>query len=124
MKIEEICNNLKNFAIVAPTFNDESTFKNYIENKKSKSKALNLNNNKILEVKEVDGCILVNPRFNNQVMDENIFMYFESTDMCLNTIRKGEKIYAFLDIKFDHLGMQSSEKKYSVEIIKNRNWPY
>ena len=126
IKIEEACNNLKNFAIAAPTFNDESTFTNYIENKNSKSKTLNLNNNKILEVKEVDGAAFVvnKLRFNNQVMDENIFMYFESTDMCLNTIRKGEKIYAFLDIKFDHLGLQSSEKKYSVEIIKNRNWHY
>ena len=57
-------------------------------------------------------------------MDENFFMYFESTDMCLNTIRRGEKIYAILNVKFDHLGLQSSEKKYSVEIIKNRNWHY
>ena len=126
IKIDEACNNLKNFAIAAPTFNDESTFTNYIQNKNNKSKALNLNNNKILEVKEVDGAAFVvnKQRFKNQIMDENIFMYFDSTDMCLNTIKRGEKIYVFLDIKFDHLGLQSSEKKYSAEIIKNRNWHY
>ena len=45
-------------------------------------------------------------------------MYFESTDMCLNTFKKGEKIYAILDVKFEHLGLQSSEAKYSDEIKK------
>ncbi len=125
-EIEKVCNNLENFAIVAPTFNDESTFKNYIENNKNESKIFNLNKNKILEVKEVDGAAFVvnKKKFYNEVMDDNIFMYFENTDMCLNTLRRGEKIYAILNIKFDHLGLQSSEKKYSVEIIKNRNWHY
>ena len=51
-------------------------------------------------------------------MDEKIFMYFENIDMCFNTLRRGEKIYAILNAKFDHLGLQSSETKYSVEIKK------
>ncbi len=125
-EIENVCNKLENFAIVAPTFNDESTFKNYIENNESDPKIFNLDEKKILEVKEVDGAafVLNKKKFKNEVMDENMFMYFESTDMCLNTLRRGEKIYAILNIKFDHLGLQSSEKKYSVEIIKNRNWHY
>ena len=125
-EIENICNELENFAIIAPTFNDESTFKNYKQNNKSNPKIFNLNEKKILEVQEVDGAVFVlnKKKFKNEVMDENFFMYFESTDMCLNTIRRGEKIYAILNVKFDHLGLQSSEKKYSVEIIKNRNWHY
>lgn len=125
-EIEKICNSLEDFAIIAPTFNDERTFKNYIENNKSKSKIFNLNEKKVLEVKEVDGAAFVvnKKKFINDVMDENIFMYFDSTDMCLNTLRRGEKIYVILNIKFDHLGLQSSEKKYSEEIIKNRNWHY
>ncbi len=124
-EIEKVCNNLKNFAIIAPTYNDESTFKNYIDDY-SETKILNLDANKILEVKEVDGAAFVinKKKFDNEVMDKNIFMYFENTDMCLNTLRRGEKIYAILNIKFDHLGLQSSEKKYSAEIIKNRNWHY
>ena len=32
---------------------------------------------------------------------------------------EGEKIYAILNIKFDHLGLQSSEKKYSISLIRN-----
>ena len=125
-EIENICNELENFAIIAPTFNDESTFKNYKQKNKSNPKIFNLNEKKILEVQEVDGAVFVlnKKKFKNEVMDENFFMYFESTDMCLNTIRRGEKIYAILNVKFDHLGLQSSEKKYSVEIIKNRNWHY
>ena len=125
-EIEKVCNNLKNFAIIAPTYNDESTFKNYIKDDNSKTKILNLDTNKILEVREVDGAAFVinKKKFNNEVMDKNIFMYFENTDMCLNTLRRGEKIYAILNIKFDHLGLQSSEKKYLAEITKNRNWHY
>ena len=49
---------MKNFAIIAPTYNDESTFKNYIDDY-SKTKILNLDANKILEVKEVDGAAFV-----------------------------------------------------------------
>ena len=63
-------------------------------------------------------------KFKGKVMDDKIFMYFESTDMCFNTIRNNEKIYAILNIKFDHMGLQSSDIKYSFEIIKNRNWHY
>mgnify|MGYP005993928855 FL=1 len=112
LKIEKICNDFKNFAIIAPTFKDERIFKNYIEYKRE-NKILNFYENKILEVKEVDGAAFVinKQKFNNMVMDENIFMYFDSTDMCLNTIRRGEKIYVILNVKFDHLGLQSSEKK-------------
>ena len=125
-EIEKVCNSLEDFAIIAPTYNDESTFKNYIEKKKDKSKILNLNEKKILEVEEVDGAAFVvnKKKFINDVMDKNIFMYFESTDMCLNTLRRGEKIYVILNVKFDHLGLQSSEKKYSEEITKSRNWHY
>jgi len=124
--IDKICNTLNDFAIIAPTFNDQSIFKNYIERNVNKSKTLNIDNNKILEVKEVDGAAFVvnKDKFKGKVMDDKIFMYFESTDMCFNTIRNNEKIYAILNIKFDHMGLQSSDIKYSFEIIKNRNWHY
>lgn len=126
LEIEKTCNSLKNFAIAAPTFNDESTFKNYILNEKKDSKIIIAGENKVMEVKEVDGAAFVvnKSKFDNDVMDQNIFMYFDSTDMCLNTIRRGENIYAILNVKFDHLGLQSSEQRYFVEIIKNRNWHY
>ena len=75
-EIEKVCNSLEDFAIIAPTYNDESTFKNYIEKKKDKSKILNLNEKKILEVEEVDGAAFVvnKKKFINDVMDKNIFM--------------------------------------------------
>ena len=96
------------------------------KNQGASKKIININENEILEVKEVDGAAFVinKDKFTSNVMDDKIFMYFESTDMCLNALRRNEKIYAILNIKFNHLGLQSSEEKYSVEIIKNRNWHY
>ena len=72
-EIEKICNSLEDFAIIAPTYNDESTFKNYIENNKEKSKILNLNEKKVLEVEEVDGAAFVvnKKKFINDVRDRS-----------------------------------------------------
>ena len=78
--IDKICNTLNDFAIIAPTFNDQSIFKNYIEKNVNKSRTLNIDDNKILEVKEVDGAAFVvnKDKFKEKVMDDKIFMYFES----------------------------------------------
>jgi N-acetylglucosaminyl-diphospho-decaprenol L-rhamnosyltransferase len=124
--IDKICNTLNDFAILAPTFNDQSVFKNYIEKKEKKSRFLNIDGDQLLEVKEVDGAafIINKEKFKGKVMDDKFFMYFESTDMCFNTVRNNEKIYVILNIKFDHMGLKSSEIKYHFEIIKNRNWHY
>ena len=51
-------------------------------------------------------------------MDDKIFMYFENTDMCFNILKNGGKIFVLLNLKFDHLGLQSSEEKYMLEIRK------
>ena len=126
LTIEKICNHIFNFAIIAPTYRNENVYKNYIEKKDEKADTLDVGNNKLLEVSEVDGAAFVinKSKFKSNIMDEKIFMYFENIDMCFNTLRRGEKIYAILNAKFDHLGLQSSETKYSVEIKKNRNWHY
>ena len=118
--IEKICEEIENFAIIAPTYKNENTYKNYVEIKNSEQNIIEIKNKKLLEVREVDGAAFVinREKFDTNIMDEKIFMYFESTDMCLNTFKKGEKIYAILDVKFEHLGLQSSEAKYSDEIKK------
>ncbi len=124
--IEKICEEIENFAIIAPTYKNENTYKNYVEIKNNEQTIIEIENKKLLEVREIDGAAFVinREKFDTNIMDEKIFMYFESTDMCLNTFKKGEKIYAILDVKFEHLGLQSSEAKYSNEIKKNRNWHY
>ena len=77
-------------------------------------------------MREVDGAaFIVNKnKFKDNIMDDKIFMYFENTDMCFNILKNGGKIFALLNLKFDHLGLQSSEEKYMLEIRKNRNWHY
>ncbi len=124
--IEEILKKIQNFAIIAPTYKDEKTYKNYLEKKVKNQKILDIDDKKLLEVREVDGAAFVvnKEKFQTNIMDDKIFMYFESTDMCLNTYKRGEKIYAILNVKFDHLGLQSSESQFSSEIKKNRNWHY
>ena len=57
-------------------------------------------------------------------MDENFFLYFENTDMCLNIRKKGHKVFAIENLKFIHSGMKSSDKKFEFEINKSRNWHY
>ena len=123
--LEEIVKKI-DFTIIAPTFKDESVYKNYIEHEDKNFKPFEIEDFQILQVKEVDGAaFIVNKnKFKGNIMDDKIFMYFESTDMCLNTYKRGEKIYAILNVKFDHLGLQSSESQFSSEIKKNRNWHY
>ena len=37
-----------------------------------------------------------------------IFLYFESTDMCMNLIKQGKKLFVIENLKFNHLGTSSS----------------
>ncbi len=123
--LEEIVKKI-DFTIIAPTFKDESVYKNYIEHEDKNFKPFEIEDFQILQVKEVDGAaFIVNKnKFKDNIMDDKIFMYFENTDMCFNILKNGGKIFALLNLKFDHLGLQSSEEKYMLEIRKNRNWHY
>ena len=123
--LEEIVKKI-DFTIVAPTFKDESVYKNYIEHEDKNFKPFEIKDFQILQVKEVDGAaFIVNKnKFKGNIMDDKIFMYFENTDMCFNILKNGGKIFVLLNLKFDHLGLQSSEEKYMLEIRKNRNWHY
>ena len=123
--LEEIIKKI-DFTIIAPTFKNESVYKNYIEHEDKNFKPFEIEDFQILQVKEVDGAaFIVNKnKFKGNIMDDKIFMYFENTDMCFNILKNGGKIFALLNLKFDHLGLQSSEEKYMLEIRKNRNWHY
>ena len=123
--LEEIVKKI-DFTIVAPTFKDESVYKNYIEHEDKNFKPFEIKDFQILQVKEVDGAaFIVNKnKFKGNIMDDKIFMYFENTDMCFNILKNGGKIFVLLNLKFDHFGLQSSEEKYMLEIRKNRNWHY
>ena len=57
-------------------------------------------------------------------MDENIFIYFETMDMCYNFKKNKHKMYVVDNLKFTHLGGQSHNKKYDFEAHLSRNWHY
>ena len=126
IKISELINEFKDFAVLAPTYKDEKIYKNYWLTEDGAKNIFNVKNNKLFEVKDVDGAaFLVNKKkFEKNIMDENFFLYFENTDMCLNIRKKGHKVFAIENLKFIHSGMKSSDKKFEFEINKSRNWHY
>ena len=122
-------NNFKDFTLLAPTYKDEKIYKNYEEflfSKERETHQLEIENFSLKEVDWIDGTFIVNKEKieNNKIMDENIFIYFETMDMCLNFKKKNKKMYVVENIKFDHMGGASHEKKYNFEANLSRNWHY
>lgn len=97
-----------NFAIIAPATDSPS-----------------IGSNPLQYVDWVSGCAML---FHMQKMspigffDENIFLYFEETDLCKRVIQAGEKIILCSDVFFTHHSDQSSTPSKSVDRIKH--WHY
>ena len=112
INILNIVSQFKEFSILAPTY--------LIESKKISSFTLK-------EVDDIDGAFfLINKeKFNDpSIMDEKIFLYFESSDLCFRLRKKNQKLYVIENIKFDHLGKQSSHPRFQKETLITRNWHY
>ena len=61
----------------------------------------------VQNVKELDWCfcILNKQKFKNfKVLDENYFMYFETTDLCKKLVKKNLKMFVIKNLKFEHKG--------------------
>ena len=122
-------NNFKDFTLLAPTYKDEKIYKNYEEflfSKKRETHQLEIENFNLKEVDWIDGTFIVNKEKieNNKIMDENIFIYFETMDMCLNFKKKNQKMFVVENIKFEHIGGSSHEIKFNFEAKLSRNWHY
>ena len=125
--IIKIINNFKNFSILAPTYMDESIHKNYMISGDLKIKNINIENYNLIEVAEIDGAAFIVNKSNienNKIMDENIFLYFESSDMCMNLVKQGKKLFVVDNLKFNHLGTQSSHPVLKNHIKVNRAWHF
>lgn len=126
----ECIKKFQNFTLLAPTYKNEDIFKNYEEFKFSKKKNSNqfkVNDKYILkEVDWIDGTFIVNKEKikNLNIMDENMFIYYETMDMCLNFKKNNNKMYVIENVKFEHLGNSSHDKKYNFEAHLSRNWHY
>ena len=124
-------NNFKDFTLLAPTYRDESSFKNYDENLfskdfKQKNSFRIMNKFTLREVDWIDSSVIVNKSKIDslKIMDENFFLYFETMDMCLNFKKDRKKMYIIDNIKFEHLGGASHEKNFNYEAALSRNWHY
>ena len=125
--MEKCVKNFDQFALVAPVYENPTIHKNFKIFDKSIINKIQVKNFKLTEVDEIDGaCFLVNKNeFNDhEILDDNFFLYFESTDLCHRLKLKKKKMYIVEDLKFMHIGLASSEEKYAFEILVNRNWHY
>ncbi len=126
IKLVKIVSSFKNFTLLAPEYKNQKVYKNYEPINGSK-KNFYFKNHKLVRVKEIDWCMcLINKSKikKRNILDENFFLYFETTDLNLRLINNKHKLYVIKQLKFDHLGTSSSNEKYRFEIQFNRNWHY
>ena len=127
LNMEKCVKNFDQFALVAPVYENPTIHKNFKIFDKSIINKIQVKNFKLTEVDEIDGaCFLVNKNEfkDHEILDDNFFLYFESTDLCHRLKLKKKKMYIVEDLKFMHIGLASSEEKYAFEILVNRNWHY
>ena len=125
--LNKIIENIQDFAVLAPTYVNETIHKNYQIKNKELLKNLVVGDFSLIEVDEIDFAMsIVNKSniTNDNLMDENFFLYFESTDACINLRKNNKKIYVVENLKFNHLGTESSDPKHIIEITINRNWHF
>ena len=123
--IEKLVNKISlidNFALLGPTYLDESVNKNYHELE-------NCNNYKNLNLKEVkwiDNNFIINKSEINKIgfFDEDFFMYYENFDLCYRVLKNKKKMYVCSDIKFIHQGTNSTDQKFSLEVQLSKSWHY
>tara|TARA_Y100000590_G_scaffold449208_1_gene586989 strand:+ start:11910 stop:12782 length:873 start_codon:yes stop_codon:yes gene_type:complete len=125
--LKECINNFDKFAVLAPTYKDESLYKNY-ELYSDKPPLNNIIAEKFgaKEVDIIDGTFIIKKSEFEKIgfFDENIFIYFEPWDLSKRITKSGKKIYVCDKIKFEHLGGQSHDPKYDFEATLSRNWHY
>ena len=124
--IENLISKFKNFTLMAPEYKNKKIYKNFLPISENKT-LLKIKNYNFIKVKEIDWCfcILNKSKFkNSKVLDENYFLYFETTDLCKSLFMKKKNMYIVKNFKFDHMGTSSSNDKYKFQIGINRNWHF
>ena len=128
--LEGCVSKIKDFAILAPTYDDETIYKNYtIWNSENLDDNFTDETFKKYNIKEVDFAendfIISKKNFSDiGFFDENIFMYYETMDLCKKARAADKKIYVSQKIKFTHYGSQSVSSKFSDQYYLNRSWHY
>ena len=125
--LKKCLNEFNDFAMLAPTYKKESTYRNYelYSNKPKLNNAI-VEEFGIKEVDIIDGTFIIKKSEFEKIgfFDENIFIYFEPWDLSKRITLAGKKMYVCEKIKFEHLGGQSHHPKFSFEATLQRNWHY
>jgi len=119
------------FTLIGATYNNKTDFKpaGFFNKKDLKSAQFDKESN-LYEVDWIVGhTILFNmKKFNNKIFfDENFFLFFEETDLCMSIKKRNEKVYMCPDLKIDHMGWKSSfnvDENFGMHSDKLRNWHY
>jgi len=119
------------FTLIGAIYNNKTDFKpaGFFNQKDLKSAKFDKESN-LYEVDWIVGhTILFNmKKFNNKIFfDENFFLFFEETDLCMSIKKRNEKVYMCPDLKIDHIGWKSSfnvDKNFEMHSDKLRNWHY
>ncbi len=129
LEISNILNLFSDFSILSPIYLDERVYKNYFITKENtnKLKTKKVLNNFLKEVDDVDGALMILNKVKftqEEIYDENIFLYFENTDLCFRVRKNNEEIYVIENLKYTHYGTKSSHLNYQNEVLKSRSWHY
>ncbi len=126
--LNNIIQNFDDFAMLSPVYKDRTIHSNFfIWSKKGPDKIVNTQNGNfnLKEVDFIDGTIIVNKnKINDELFDENFFIYFETMDLSKRLIKKKLKLYVCEELKFNHFGGQSHERKFNFQAQLSRNWHY
>ena len=124
-KLIECIKEFDNFSVLTPYDKNDELFKNY----EIYNKYINTSDKDkfyLEEVDYVDLTWLINKdKFDEEdLWDENIFLYFEAKDFAKRLKNKGKKIFVSKAINTYHIGASSHDMKLDYYSKINRNWHY
>ena len=97
------------FSLIGVSFYQNEPFPTY--GYFNNSKKIKTSIDSLIEADWIAGCaMLINldKYENNKVFDENIFIYFEDFDICLQAIKNGGKVFSSKILLIKHLGNKGS----------------
>ena len=124
-KLIDCLSEFNDFAILTPININQKDHKNYATYVE-KNKAVINNKYDLEEVDHVDLSWVLNKKEIKDIdyWDENIFLYYETFDLCKRLRDKNKKIYISKNIKTSHLGSKSHTEHLQFQSLLNRNWHY
>jgi len=124
-KLIECVKEFKDFSVLTPYDTNDQFFTNY-EIYQSYADTKDQNKFLLKEVDYVDLTWLINKdNFDEEdLWDENIFLYFEAKDFAKRLKDKNKRIFISKAIKTYHIGASSHDIKLDYFSKINRNWHY